>query len=136
MARVTTAEAIKLSGRSRSAFFLDVKAGRVSKIREGNRTYYETSELLRAYGTLHAESSDEVQAGSKLNEVELQARDTEIRMLRELLEEKDRRLVAQESIIESYKGLQRLLEYDPSSTRDSVQKETKPGFLRRLFGGK
>lgn len=135
MALVTPTEAIRLTGRSKAAFYKDVKAGRVSKTLKDNKTFFDTSELVRVYGELKStglvEQSKET---AQVDESRLVAMKQEIELLRALITEKD-------SHISSLKDSLRLLEYSKKDESPSVSNETnqetkkKPkGLLKRIFG--
>ncbi|WP_420473050.1 hypothetical protein [Noviherbaspirillum sp. ST9] len=56
MALVSITEAAKLVRRNRSTIYRDIEKGRLSKtVTPDGETQIDTSELLRAYGTLHTE---------------------------------------------------------------------------------
>ena len=58
MAWHTLRDALKMTGRSRSQFYRDMRAGLVSSGRDGRREF-ETSELIRAYGELKQNETPE-----------------------------------------------------------------------------
>lgn len=134
MALVTPTEAIRLTGRSKAAFYKDVKAGRVSKTMKDGKTFYDTSELVRAYGELKNTGLAQPSAKTAREDDErLAAMRQEIELLRALLAEKD-------SHISSLKDSLRLLEYSKKDESPSVSRETKQetglsplGLLRRIF---
>lgn len=134
MALVTPTEAIRLTGRSKAAFYKDVQAGRVSKTIKNNKTFFETSELLRAYGELKTENLTASKFEEQKDAARLAQMQHEIELLRALLTEKD-------AHISSLKDTLRLLEYSRNEQSQVVQDETaektkskKRGFLG-WFGG-
>jgi len=59
MALVSVTEAAKLVRKNRSTLYRDIERGRLSKtVSPEGDTQIETSELLRAYGRLHADEDD------------------------------------------------------------------------------
>ncbi|GIZ50914.1 hypothetical protein [Noviherbaspirillum aridicola] len=59
MALVSVTEAAKLVRKNRSTLYRDIERGRLSKtVSPDGDTQIETSELLRAYGRLHADEED------------------------------------------------------------------------------
>ena len=60
MALVSITEAAKLVRRNRSTIYRDIEKGRLSKtVTADGETQIDTSELLRAYGSLHVAEDDE-----------------------------------------------------------------------------
>lgn len=135
MALVTPTEAIRLTGRSKAAFYKDVQAGRVSKTIKNNKTFFETSELLRAYGELKTENLTASKAEEQKDAARLAQMQHEIELLRALLTEKD-------AHISSLKDTLRLLEYSRNEQSQVVQDETsdktksKRKGLLGWFGGR
>lgn len=63
MALVSVTEAAKLVRKNRSTLYRDIERGRLSKtVSPDGDTQIETSELLRAYGRLHANDDDDDEA--------------------------------------------------------------------------
>lgn len=66
MALVSITEAAKLVRRNRSTIYRDIEKGRLSKtVTPDGETQIDTSELLRAYGSLHTEDDDAVDDPSR-----------------------------------------------------------------------
>ena len=60
MAWHTLQDALKMTGRSRSQFYRDMRAGLVSyRTSQDGRREFETSELIRAYGELKQDETPE-----------------------------------------------------------------------------
>lgn len=72
MAVVSIAEAARLVRRGRASLYRDIEKGRLSKtVSASGGTGIETSELVRAYGTLHlAETSDVSHKNSAANVID------------------------------------------------------------------
>lgn len=114
MPLVTPTEAIRLSGRSKASFYKDVASGKVSKTVQDGKSFFDTSELVRAYGELKKPEAEKNNIPSESFESAISSKDREIELLRRLLDEKD-------SHIASLKDAMKLLEYRQSQ---NVQSET------------
>ena len=88
MAWHTLQDALKMTGRSRSQFYRDMRAGLVSyRTGQDGRREFETSELIRAYGELKQdETAERHSAGQAENPHDQQTE----RILRELNERTNR----------------------------------------------
>lgn len=131
MALVSPTEAIRLSGRSKAAFYKDIKDGKVSASKnESGKTVFDTAELSRAYGALKRKTSTAVLASDFLGPSETQEMRSllrEVEHLKSLLNVKDEQ-------IQTLKDTMRLLEYRVSTPVQSETSQDKVGFLGRIFG--
>lgn len=143
MALVTPTKAIQLSGRSKAAFYKDVAAGKVSKTMQGSKSFFDTSELVRAYGALRIdetavdvsyEQSQTVRDAAILEE-RIRSLETSLRQREEIEQHLQERIKDKEAIIEELKTKVLMIEYvSHSSTFVRGHKEEKPGVLAWLFG--
>lgn len=94
MAWHSVTDAQKLTGKSRRTLYRDMAEGRITwEVRDNNRRYIETSELLRVYGSLKDVAQPEPEkvahSGTPQNDAvlaELKALRAEVRELRETLQ--------------------------------------------------
>lgn len=94
MAWHSVTDAQKLTGKSRRTLYRDMAEGRITwEVRDNNRRYIETSELLRVYGSLKDVAQPEPEkvahSGTSQNDAilaELKALRVEVRELRETLQ--------------------------------------------------
>ncbi|WP_407215426.1 entry exclusion protein 1 [Escherichia coli] len=93
MAWHTLQNALKMTGRSRSQFYRDMRAGLVSyRTGQDGRREFETSELIRAYGELKQDETPERHsAGQAENPHDQQTEHKEIEQLRQALEQEKKR---------------------------------------------
>jgi hypothetical protein len=132
MALVTPAEAIRLSGRSRAAFYKDIKNGRLSKcIDVSGKTVFETSELSRVYGQLNNKQSQLV---SSSEPVETQRDAERFRAMAKEIEHLRALLDSKESHIKTLQDSMRLLEYKVSQPVHPETPREKLGLLGRILG--
>lgn len=132
MALVTPTEAIRLSGRSKASFYKDVAAGRVSKsLDPSGKTVFDTSELLRVYGSPKYKTSNMTSATEILGQ-------SETEQMRELMREVEHLkslLNAKDEHIKTLQDTMKLLEYRVSQPVQQPVSQDKPaGLLARLFG--
>lgn len=144
---VSLAEAIRLTGRSRSQLYRDVDAGKVSRTSQTNgKPGFEISELLRAYGQLKGaekrpETADETVLGQHetlrdtvLFEERIRSLETELRLRDQIAQQFEERLKDKEAIIEGLKNQVLLIEHVKlSHETESETSHEKKGFFRRLF---
>jgi len=114
MTQLSIGQAAKLSGRSKSTISRAIKSGRLSAKRDGDRYLIDPSELTRVFGATVAQQSQQ-------NDTQPQsatpygpskdALETEIRMLREMLDRERetvddlrQRLTQTQSLIEDHRA--------------------------------
>ena len=138
MAWHTLRDALKMTGRSRSQFYRDMRAGLVSyRTGRDGRREFETSELIRAYGELKQNETPE--RHSKGHAENPHDQQTE-RILRELnalkqcltlmLEDKQ----AQDMDRRRQEAEREQLQNEIAQLRQALELEKKRGFWSRLFG--
>ena len=89
MKRFTIGEAARLTGKSKSTISRAVKSGRISATRDGNRVLIDPSELARVFDATVAQplqSNDPQPPEEPHHAPAVEALNTEIRMLREMLD--------------------------------------------------
>ena len=133
MAWHTLQDALKMTGRSRSQFYRDMRAGLVSyRTSQDGRREFETSELIRAYGELKQDETPERHSAGHDQQTE--------RILRELnelkqcltlmLEDKQ----AQDTERRRQEAEREQLQNEIAQLRQALEQEKKRGFWSRLFG--
>lgn len=139
MALVSVTEAAKLVRKNRSTLYRDIERGRLSKtVSPDGETQIETSELLRAYGRLHADDDgDAALAREQLRIALLEERNRSLEralaLEAELRKVKDQvttelraRLADKENVIKVLESKLLFLEYD----RQVEAKEAEGGDAR------
>jgi len=119
MAQISVSEASKLVSRDRKTLYRLIKQGKLSAtVSDSGMTQVETSELMRVFGEI-SQSGDKGDSGATVsmpqNETpsesfRVELLKLELRHARDILEEKERLLVAKESQIEDLRNSVRLLE--------------------------
>ena len=85
MAWHTLQDALKMTGRSRSQFYRDMRAGLVSyRTSQDGRREFETSELIRAYGELKQDETPERHSAGQAENPHDQQTERILRELNEL----------------------------------------------------
>ena len=138
MAWHTLRDALKMTGRSRSQFYRDMRAGLVSyrTSRDGRREF-ETSELIRAYGELKQNETPERHSEGHAENPHDQQTERILRELNELkqcltlmLEDKQ----AQDMDRRRQEAEREQLQNEIAQLRQALELEKKRGFWSRLFG--
>ncbi|HBY1420521.1 TPA: entry exclusion protein 1 [Klebsiella pneumoniae] len=138
MAWHTLRDALKMTGRSRSQFYRDMRAGLVSYLtgRDGRREF-ETSELIRAYGELKQNETPERHSEGHAENPHDQQTERILRELNELkqcltlmLEDKQ----AQDMDRRRQEAEREQLQNEIAQLRQALELEKKRGFWSRLFG--
>lgn len=138
MAWHTLRDALKMTGRSRSQFYRDMRAGLVSyrTVRDGRREF-ETSELIRAYGELKQNETPERHSEGHAENPHDQQTERILRELNELkqcltlmLEDKQ----AQDMDRRRQEAEREQLQNEIAQLRQALELEKKRGFWSRLFG--
>lgn len=143
MALVNSVQAIKLSGRSKASFYKDVQAGKVSKTVQAGKTFYDTSELIRAYGTLEKvvslETDEAVSDRRFETELDSMRLQDKIRSLETVLRQKDElaemlaeRIRDKDSMIEVLKTQVLLIEHMKPAQEQATP--MRSGILGWIFG--
>lgn len=141
MALVSVTEAAKLVRKNRSTLYRDIERGRLSKtVSPDGETQIETSELLRAYGRLHAddENGDEALARERLRIALLEERnrsleralalEAELRKVKDQVTNELRaRLADKDNVIKVLESKLLFLEYD----RQVEEKDGEGGMAAR-----
>ena len=134
MAIISISEAARLTGKSRTTIQRQIKAGKLSKCMDSAGVEgIDTSELLRVFGSFSApahvhdaiKQTIHVESGTAASIVPLE---TEINLLKKLLEEKDKRILEIQQHNDSLKHAMLLLEnkQNTDKTLDGEDKlETK-----------
>jgi len=116
MAIISISEAARLTGKSRTTIQRQIKAGKLSKCMDSAGVEgIDTSELLRVFGSFSApahvhdaiKQTIHVESGTAASIVQLE---TEINLLKKLLEEKDKRILEIQQHNDSLKHAMLLLE--------------------------
>ncbi|EFC3470131.1 entry exclusion protein 1 [Escherichia coli] len=134
MAWHTLRDALKMTGRSRSQFYRDMRAGLVSyRTSQDGRREFETSELIRAYGELKRNETPERHTAGQAEK----PHDHILRELNELkqcltlmLEDKQ----AQDTERRRQEAEREQLQNEIAQLRQALEQERKRGFWSRLFG--
>ncbi|EHT5181647.1 TPA: entry exclusion protein 1 [Escherichia coli] len=138
MAWHTLRDALKMTGRSRSQFYRDMRAGFVSyRISQDGRREFETSELIRAYGELKQNETPERHSAGQAENPHDQPTERILRELNELkqcltlmLEDKQ----AQDMDRKRQEAEREQLQNEIAQLRQALELEKKRGFWSRLFG--
>ena len=138
MAWHTLQDALKMTGRSRSQFYRDMRAGLVSyRTSQDGRREFETSELIRAYGELKQDETPERHSEGHAENPHDQQTERILRELNELkqcltlmLEDKQ----AQDTERRRQEAEREQLQNEIAQLRQALELEKKRGFWSRLFG--
>jgi Ulp1 family protease len=138
MAWHTLRDALKMTGRSRSQFYRDMRAGLVSyRTSQDGRREFETSELIRAYGELKRNETPERHTTGLSEKPHDQQTERILRELNELkqcltlmLEDKQ----AQDTERRRQEAEREQLQNEIAQLRQALEQERKRGFWSRLFG--
>ena len=138
MAWHTLQDALKMTGRSRSQFYRDMRAGLVSyRTGRDGRREFETSELIRAYGELKQNETPERHSEGQAENPHDQQTERILRELNELkqcltlmLEDKQ----AQDMDRRRQEAEREQLQNEIAQLRQALELEKKRGFWSRLFG--
>lgn len=138
MAWHTLQDALKMTGRSRSQFYRDMRAGLVSyRTSQDGRREFETSELIRAYGELKQDETPERHRAGQAENPHDQQTERILRELNELkqcltlmLEDKQ----AQDTERRRQEAEREQLQNEIAQLRQALEQEKKRGFWSRLFG--
>ncbi len=138
MAWHTLRDALKMTGRSRSQFYRDMRAGLVSyRTSQDGRREFETSELIRAYGELKQDETPERHSAGQAENPHDQQTERILRELNELkqcltlmLEDKQ----AQDTERRRREAEREQLQNEIAQLRQALEQENKRGFWSRLFG--
>ena len=138
MAWHTLQDALKMTGRSRSQFYRDMRAGLVSyRTSQDGRREFETSELIRAYGELKQDETPERHSAGQAENPHVQQTERILRELNELkqcltlmLEDKQ----AQDMDRRRQEAEREQLQNEIAQLRQALELEKKRGFWSRLFG--
>ncbi len=138
MAWHTLRDALKMTGRSRSQFYRDMRAGLVSyRTSQDGRREFETSELIRAYGELKQNETPERYSEGHAENPHDQQTERILRELNELkqcltlmLEDKQ----AQDMDRRRQEAEREQLQNEIAQLRQALELEKKRGFWSRLFG--
>ena len=134
MAWHTLRDALKMTGRSRSQFYRDMRAGLVSyRTGRDGRREFETSELIRAYGELKQNETQERhtvgQAENPHNQILRELNELK-QCLTLMLEDKQ----AQDMDRRRQEAEREQLQNEIAQLRQALELEKKRGFWSRLFG--
>ena len=138
MAWHTLRDALKMTGRSRSQLYRDMANGLVSyRSGKNNRREFETSELIRAYGELKQNETQERHTVGQAENPHDQQTERILRELNELkqcltlmLEDKQ----AQDMDRRRQEAEREQLQNEIAQLRQALELEKKRGFWSRLFG--
>ena len=138
MAWHTLRDALKMTGRSRSQLYRDMRAGLVSyRTGRDGRREFETSELIRAYGELKQNETPERHSKGHAENPHDQQTERILRELNELkqcltlmLEDKQ----AQDMDRRRQEAEREQLQNEIAQLRQALELEKKRGFWSRLFG--
>ncbi|MBB2284474.1 entry exclusion protein 1 [Escherichia coli] len=134
MAWHTLQDALKMTGRSRSQFYRDMRSGLVSyRTSQDGRREFETSELIRAYGELKQNETQERhtvgQAENPHNQILRELNELK-QCLTLMLEDKQ----AQDMDRKHQEAEREQLQNEIAQLRQALEQEKKRGFWSRLFG--
>lgn len=138
MAWHTLRDALKMTGRSRSQLYRDMRADLVSyRTGRDGRREFETSELIRAYGELKQNETPERHSEGHAENPHDQQTERILRELNELkqcltlmLEDKQ----AQDMDRRRQEAEREQLQNEIAQLRQALELEKKRGFWSRLFG--
>lgn len=137
MAWHTLQNALKMTGRSRSQFYRDMRAGLVSyRTGQGGRREFESSELIRAYGELkqnetserHTQGQEEKQHDQQTERIFQELNEMK-QCLTLMLEDKQ----AQDTERRRQEAKREQLQNEIEQLRQALEQEKKRGFWARLF---
>ncbi|EBV5496052.1 entry exclusion protein 1 [Salmonella enterica subsp. enterica serovar Newport] len=137
MAWHTLGEALKLTGKSRSQLYRDMRSGRVSyRTGKNDRREFETSELIRSYGELapdatakrHNQGHTENMPDQQLEAIRQQLADLQ-QSVTLMLEDKQARETEHRQREEERTQMQEEI----TRLREALEQEKKRGLLSRLF---
>jgi len=121
-------EAAKLVKKSRNTMYKYIDTGKLSVERDQfDKPIIQLTELIRVFGPINGVKTDDVQNERSVtvkNDNNEHSSQNEIKLLRELLAEKDKR-------IEDLQNTIKLIEYRSDNVNDRSEK--KRGFLAKLF---
>lgn len=137
MAWHTLRDALKMTGRSRSQFYRDMRTGLVSyRTSQNGRREFETSELIRAYGELKQNETPKRHTEGQSEKPHDQQAELILRELNELkqcmmlmLEDKQGRDTERRLQEAEREQLQKEVEH----LRQELEQEKKRGFWFRVF---
>lgn len=137
MAWHTLRDALKMTGRSRSQFYRDMRTGLVSyRTSQNGRREFETSELIRAYGELKQNETPKRHTEVQSEKPHDQQTELILRELNELkqcmmlmLEDKQERDTERRLQEAEREQLQKEVEH----LRQELEQEKKRGFWFRVF---
>ncbi|MGD6647865.1 entry exclusion protein 1, partial [Xanthomonas citri pv. citri] len=133
----TLRDAMKMTGKSRSQFYRDMRAGLVSyRTGQNGRREFETSELIRAYGELKQNETPERHTAGQAEKPYDEQAERILRELNELkqcltlmLEDKQ----AQDTERKRQEAEREQLQNEIEQLRQALEQEKKRGFWARLF---
>lgn len=137
MAWHTLQDVLKLTGKSRSQLYRDMRSGRVSyRTGKNDRREFETSELIRVYGELipdatagrHDQGHQENTSAQQLEAIRQQLADLK-QSVTLMLEDKQAREAEQRRQEEEREQLQKEI----TRLREALEQEKKRGFWSGLF---
>lgn len=137
MAWHTLQNALKMTGRSRSQFYRDMRAGLISyKTSQSGRREFETSELIRVYGELKQNETPERHTQGQTKKPHNQQTERIFQELNEMkqcltlmLEDKQ----AQDTERRRQEAEREQLQNEIEQLRQALEQEKKRGFWARLF---
>lgn len=135
MAWHTLQDALKMTGRSRSQFYRDMRSGLVSyRTGKDGRRKFETSELIRAYGELKQNETPERHSAGQAEAQQTERILWELNELKQcltlMLEDKQ----AQDMDRRRQEAEREHLQNEIAQLRQALEQEKKRGFWSRLFG--
>lgn len=129
MAWHTLRDALKMTGRSRSQFYRDMRAGLVSyRTSQDGRREFETSELIRAYGELKRNETPERHTAGQAERILRELNELK-QCLTLMLEDKQ----AQDTERRRQEAEREQLHKEIEQLRQALEQEKKRGFWARLF---
>lgn len=141
MAWHTLKDALKLTGKSRSQLYRDMRSGLVSyRTGTGERREFETSELIRAYGELiqsetpkrhglgHAEDDNNSVEDTRLDAIQQQLVELQ-QTVSLMIEDK----TAREAERQQHEADRQRMQDEIACLNDALEREKKKGFWSRLF---
>lgn len=137
MAWHTLQNALKMTGRSRSQIYRDMRAGLVSyRIGQNGRREFETSELIRVYGELKQNETSKRHTQGQTEKPHNQQTERILQELNEMkqcltlmLEDKE----AQDTERRRQEAEREQLQNEIEQLRQALEQEKKRGFWARLF---
>jgi hypothetical protein len=137
MALVSISEAARLVGKSRSTLYktyIDTGKLSVQKDSSTQKPVVDTSELIRVFGQIHTtdnatdETDRKIQNATGEKDSDIRVLEMEVKMLREVMAEKDKRIVDQEGRIQDLQNSVRLI-----ADKTTQTEQEKRGFLAKLL---